>query len=350
MQDVAQSSNTLFQELSVEQDVGTALLVDEVSFRKKGKYSACVDRQYLGSLGKVDNGQVAVCLALSKGTIFSPINIKLFMPESWQENYEKRHRCHIPEKEKHISKPKMALNMIQEAKNRGIKFDYVNFDSLYGSSYESLLALENESISFIGDVKSNHTICISNDLTKEIRLTDYLQTLNDKDFQKITIRQGTKERVAAYFHQKSVKIKVKDKAVLVLELLIRKDKDGTIKYSFTNMDDDTETLAIRQGQRIFVEQNFKESKSQVGMGDYQTRSWRGFHAHMTMCCLAMLFIAKVKAENIEMELTAPQIQKAVASAIYAMSYDPKYALDIIIEQYLRYKKQKEYDRNRKQKT
>ena len=139
MYDVAQSSNTLFQELSVAQDVGTALLVDEVSFRKKGKYSACVERQYLGSLGKVDNGQVAVCLALSKGSIFSPINLKLFMPESWEEDHEKRHRCHIPKEEKHVPKPKMALDMIQEAKNRRIQFDFVNFDSLYGSSYESLL-------------------------------------------------------------------------------------------------------------------------------------------------------------------------------------------------------------------
>ena len=240
--------------------------------------------------------------------------------------------------------------MLQEAKNRRIQIDFVNFDSLYGSSYESLLALENKGISFIGDIKSNHTICLNNDLTKGIKLTDYLETLKDKDFQKITIRQGTKERVAAYFHQKTVKIQVKDKAVLVLELLIRKDKDGTIKYSLTNMNDDIETLAIRQGQRVFVEQNFKESKNQVCMGDYQTRSWRGFHAHMAMCCLAMLFIAKSKAENIEMELTAPQIQKAVASAIYAKSCDPKYALDVIFEQYLRYEKQKEYDRNRKQKT
>ena len=93
--------------------------------------------------------------------------------------------------------------------------------------------------------------------------------------------------------------------------------DGSLKYSLTNMQQDSLlTIARRQGQRVFVEKIFEEGKNQIGMGDYQVRSWSGFHKHMTLCFLAFYYMTYKKVEHGEgVLLTAPIIRKLVASTI-----------------------------------
>jgi SRSO17 transposase len=83
------------------QEVG--LLIDEVGFRKKGRHSACVGRQYLGCIGKHDNGQVAVVAGLSSGKYYCPIDVALFMPKSWQDDHIRRKKAKIPENIQHQS-------------------------------------------------------------------------------------------------------------------------------------------------------------------------------------------------------------------------------------------------------
>jgi SRSO17 transposase len=100
-----------------------------------------------------------------------------------------------------------------------------------------------------------------------------------------------------------------------LQLIIRKDLDGKLKYSLANMHQESLlTIAKRQGQRVFVEKIFEEGKNQIGMGDYQVRSWTGFHRHMTLCFLAFYYMTyqKIKYRS-DVTLTAPIIRKLVAS-------------------------------------
>ena len=66
------------------------LLIDEVGYRKKGKHSACVGHQYIGSIGKNDNGQVAVTAALSSKEFYCPVDMELFMPSDWVRDFERR--------------------------------------------------------------------------------------------------------------------------------------------------------------------------------------------------------------------------------------------------------------------
>ena len=87
-------ANQLFKGLDSDEEVG--LLFDEVGFRKKGKHSACVSRQYLGCLGKQDNGQVAVIAALSTKQYYCPIKAELSMPQAWEEDQIRRKKARIP--------------------------------------------------------------------------------------------------------------------------------------------------------------------------------------------------------------------------------------------------------------
>jgi len=319
-----------------QDDVG--LLIDEVGFRKKGKHSACVGRQYLGCLGKQDNGQVAVVAGLSSGAHYCPVDIELFMPQSWQEDINRRLKAKIPCSIAHRSKPEMALTMIEKLKLRSINFNYVGFDALYGSSYPLLKALDKIHVKFIGDVRENINMSLEpitfslpdkkqgqkgrkfkhKQIDQQLVTTKaYMESLTNGDFELIAFRDGTKEKVKASFHRRKVWVAINNEESLGLELIIRKNLDGTVKYSLSNMGQlPLVQIAKRQGQRVFVERIFEEGKNQIGMGDYQVRSWSGFHKHMTLCFLAFYYLCeqKVKYEK-DIKLTAPVIRKLVASTI-----------------------------------
>ena len=102
------------------------------------------------------------------------------------------------------------------------------------------------------------------------------------------------------------------------------------------LDDHIQELAQKQGQRIFIEQIFKEGKNQVGMGDYQIRGWNGFHNHMALSMMAMLLMAKIKMEYKEENYTSTTIKKLINTCIENKMDNPNLAIGIILEQHLRY--------------
>ena len=315
----------------------TALLIDEVGFRKKGKMSACVSRQYLGCIGKTDNGQVAVSAGLSQAKHYAPIDMQLFMPKEWEDDSVRRKKCNIPEEEKHRSKPEIAKEMIGQALKKGVKFDYVNFDALYGNATFLLEYLIDTQVDFIGDIRSDHLIYFNYSLKEKCRADKYIASLSEGDFQQIDIRKSTKGTLRAKFHYAKIQTRTTNDRWLDLILLVRKDADGKTKYSVTNMENDhIKELAQKQGQRIFIEQIFKEGKNLVGMGDYQIRGWHGFHNHMAICMMAMLLITKIKLKNSKEKYTAATIKKIVNLCIKTKIEEPQLAINLILEQHQRY--------------
>jgi SRSO17 transposase len=350
----------IFQELPVlisshfDAKKPVALLIDEVGFRKKGKNSACVGRQYLGCIGKNDNGQVAVVAGLSQDEFYCPITAELFMPESWNTDNLRRDKCGIPESIQHKTKPTMALEMILTSKKNNVNFDFVNFDALYGSSIQLLDSLMENKIFFMGDIRENIKVHQEEPLfyypetsskrgrkrefpitdSKSISVRDLSKLIDEKNWKEITLRTGTNGEIKARFYQQTIWIcsdSQKGK-VLKLKLLIRFDNDGKIKYSLSNMLNlELDELAKRQGQRVFIERIFEEGKNQVGMGDYQIRSWDGFHKHLAICFIGLYYIFYQKITNREkIQLTAPIIRKLVASSIMSNWDNPQKAIDLAI--------------------
>jgi SRSO17 transposase len=341
-----------------------------VGFRKKGKYSACVGRQYLGCLGKEDNGQVAVVSALSSDTHYCPIDVELFMPEKWEEDSVRRSKAKIPAHVRHQTKPDMALRMIRSIKKKGIRFDYVNFDALYGSSFSVIKSLDEDNICFIGDIKDNiqistEPICFTlpektvsskgrkfkNKRADQpmVSVKKYMKTLKNEDFEFIAFRKGTKQNIEGYFHQKTVWIITEGQTSFCVRLIIRKNMDGTVKYSFTNMDNEISLaqIAQRQGQRIFVEKIFEEGKNQIGLGDYQTRTWAGFHKHMTLAFLAFFYMAEQKIiHHHQIKLTAPVIRKLVSATIISRWENLDATIIACLQHLKQYQNQIQYNRNK----
>ena len=233
-----------------------------------------------------------------------------------------------------------------------MNFYYIAFNTLCGNSFRLLRTIDEKQLTFIGDSKENLKIFTGESHYEvpekqsgekgrkfkypqpdidPISVKVYQEQPDSKDFSLINRRRGTKKEVNAWFHQKQVRVEPdREGNGMKLQLLIRKDDDGTIKYSPTNDHQcGMERPAIRQGQRIFTEKVSEEGKDQIGLGDYQVRSREGFHKHIILCMLAFYYLYEQKIiYHKEVRLTAPVIRKPVASAIVSRWNDLGHPIEL----------------------
>ena len=339
------------------------ILIDEVGYRKKGKHSACVGQQYIGSIGKNDNGQVAVTAALSSQDFYCPVQMELFMPKDWETDFERRSKAGVPHNKTSESKTIIALRMIKHLFRPLSKdIECVVFDALYGYKLDFLWQLVSRKIPFVGDVRGKLAIYTCKPamripvqgkgpkFTKKrptkpsVLIKDYVDGLSKSEFQLLTVRNGTKGVIQSQYHMRRVWILHEpSNSFMSLYLLVRKDADGKIKYSLCFFNDQKVTisrLAKAQAQRAFVERVFEEGKNIVGMGDYQTRSWQGFHRHAALVSLSLLFLMeqKMKLRATIGKITAYHIQELVNATINTLcSLDQ--VIDRLVQQIPRYQKQ-----------
>lgn len=301
------------------------LLIDESGFRKKGKMSVGVMRQWLGCIGKRDNGQVGVFAALGAGRFAVPVAEQLFIPESWANDPDRCRKAKIPEEEiRHRTKIEIATDMVSRMNDLEIDYDFVAVDGLYGQSREFTVKLDDSGKTFVGDIKKNYTVYLDDPKpylperkpsargrkptklktdSKAVRVDKLVKKLKDSDWEDIEVRHATKGILEIKFYRQVVWIwdNKMDKPRKWI-LLVRKDSSDyektTFSYSLCNLPHSTpsQTLAEYDCARFWIEQGFRNGKQEAGMKDYQVRSWNGWHHHMTMVMLLMLFMMKSQIE------------------------------------------------------
>lgn len=296
-----------------------SFMMDESGFPKQGKESAGVARQYCGNLGKVDNCQVGVYLGYTDGIERLLLDKRLYLPASCIEDSNQCEKSGIPEENQVFkTKGELALEMFLEAKRNGIPGEYISMDSFYGQQPEILNKLDGEEEVYFADIPSDTRVYLEyprigipekngkrgrnpskekilDDIAIQVRV---LVNTDQLDWKVIKLRDTQRGELKINFcalrvHRISNGIPVKK----MEWLLIREELDGSnIKFTFSNDHKETplEVLAKRQNTRYFVERAIQDAKGLVGMGEYQVRSWRGWHHHMTMALLAMLFLSKLR--------------------------------------------------------
>lgn len=280
-----------------------ALLMDESSFPKKGKHSAGVKRQYCGQLGKVDNCQVGVFGALSAGSLVNLVQARLYQPG------------------KAVTKIDHAQAIIKYVKEKlKIAVQWVSFDAFYGRDAALLANLVKSGQEFVADVPDTHQVWLkpfqmrvprstggrgrkpihAKPTEPSVPLRKYIRSLGRKDWRTIVVRHQSRGKLKAKFHRRDVYLlnPLTGKRMKLI-LLIRKDPDGTIKYSLCHAPKyiRTRVLAYRQCKRYFIEQSFREAKLELGLNEYQTRSEVGWQRHMALCMLTQLFINTEKLRH-----------------------------------------------------
>ncbi len=191
----------------------TGYIIDESSHLKKGKESVGVSNQYAGVAGKVDSCQVAVYSSLVNKTRATIINEKLFLPKNWTSSKERCDKAKIPvENRTYKTKPELALEMIDEDIERGVEFDWIGGDGLYGNSTKLTKGLDERGKLYVLDVHKDILVFFEEPNIfmpekkagrgrkpkklkaegKQCRLDQYLQSLQENDFEKVKVRKTAK--------------------------------------------------------------------------------------------------------------------------------------------------------------
>jgi SRSO17 transposase len=315
---VARDAN---QFLGDEQRAG--LLIDESGFAKQGPMSVGVSRQWLGRLGKVDNGQVAVFGVLSRDRFAIPVDVKLYLPKKWTEDPKRCEKAGIPEAERVFrTKEQLALEIVSHARQNGLRYGWVGADAGYGKGPGFCLELDRMGERFVVDLHSDFPIY----------LEDPRPYLPEK-----TSRKGpkfTRYRTDA----SSIEVKAAVEGLKLCEQPVLKLRDTTrgplkvralrfpvyvwdreanqacrffllatqilgpkaeTKISLSNAPETMKlkTLAWMQLQRYWVERAFEDAKSECGMADYQVRKWSAWHHHMALVMMAMLFMLNERVRH-----------------------------------------------------
>ncbi len=297
--------------------VGVVGVIDESSFTKKGTHSAGVARQHNGRLGKEDNCQVGVFLIGVAPAGSALLDHRLFLSESWciatREAEDRRDRAHIPEGVAFRTKPRIAADLIRNIAVLGqVELDWVVADSEYGRAGHFLDELELLEQRYVLEVPVSAVFwttdpagCIpeysgrGRKPTAPMRgaartVAEVASELPASAWQALGVREGAVGPLVFEFAAIRVWGIRHRKPGPPSWLLIRRSlgAEPELKYYISNADAETplSTLALVACTRCRVEEFFEDCKSYLGMAQYETRSWAGWHHHMTLVGLAHLFV------------------------------------------------------------
>src|SRR4051795_5182461 len=297
--------------------VGVVGVVDESGFTKKGDQSAGVERQHNGRLGKEDNCQVGVFLVGVTPGGAALLDHALYLPETWCEDTpacrDRRDKVHIPERVVFQTKPRLAAGLIRmTAVLSVVALDWITADEAYGRNGEFLDELERLEHRYVVEVPVNTTVwtedpagCVppyggrgrvpTQPSRASVRsVAAVAAALPPESWQALEVRQGAKGPLCFEFVAVRVWAVRHGAAGPPIWLLVRRSLGGTPEIKYYVSDGDAATplgvLAQVACTRHEVEGYLEDAKSYLGMAQYETRSWIGWHHHMSLVAIAHLFI------------------------------------------------------------
>jgi len=279
------------------------LVIDETGFLKQGKSSCGVARQYTGSAGKITNCQIGVFAAYVSTRGHAFIDRALYLPKSWTGNSARLAATHIPEAVVFATKPALAVQMIDRAMASGVPFSWVAADAVYGVG-DVEQALRRACKGYVLGVKSNHHFG-SWSRTPAIggMARDIAQELEPAAWQRLSAGEGTKgPRLHdwAYLELADLDADEYDETKSGLwtrGLLIRRNiSDGDLAFFTTwcPAGTDIQTLVSVEGHRWAIEDSFETTKNELGLDHNETRSWHGWHRHVSLVMLAFAMMAAIR--------------------------------------------------------
>jgi SRSO17 transposase len=303
---------------------GTGLILDESGWEKSGKKSVGVSRQYIGQVGKVANGQVGVFAALSRGNQVGILQGRLYLHSEWTNDKVRCDAAGIPTDDQiYRTKPELAVEIIKTLP-ADILYDWVGGDCIYGNSLALRQHLYDIKQPFVMDVGEDLGIYL--ELPKPyippkkaagrgrtptsyvcdntpIALKNLIKEIASDKWQIITHRKGTKGDLVRKATILDVHIwkSEREEYIESVQLIISTELDGTeVKYSLCYNQEGSMPVEIalaRQMQRYWVERAFQNVKEQLGLHQYQVRSWNAWHHHIALTLMALHFILEIQQDN-----------------------------------------------------
>ena len=302
------------------------LIVDGTDFPKKGRHSVGVARQYCGATGKVDNCQASVFLAYASSQDHTLLDRRLYVPEEWfaEASRERWERCGIPDDVAFRTKPQLAWEMIEAVvESPVLPIAWVACDEAFGNNPEFLGNLERAELRYLAEVPVSTLVWRERPETEvpsaktvgrppsrrrvvvetppPLRVDQLAAQLPLSAWRKRRVKDGEKGPIEAQFARRRV-VAVRDKLPgpevwVVFRRSLSQPPELKVFLSNAPTDTPLGELVRVSGMRWAIETCFEEAKGSLGMAEYQTRSWRGWHHHMTLVILALHFLVRLQRKH-----------------------------------------------------
>lgn len=304
-------------------DDDAVLVIDETGFLKKGKASCGVARQYTGSAGKITNCQTGVFASYVSCHGHAFIDRALYLPKEWTDDPERMAAAHVSSDDVGFAtKPQIARRMIARAIAAKIPFSFVAADTVYGTG-QIETALRKAGKGYVLGVASSHVFhswgrkkFVSGAAAK------IAEDLPGAAWRRLASGDGTKgPRLHdwAYIELADLDAGEYNSAITgkwTRGLLIRRSiSDDSLAFFSTWCPKRTaiEKLVLVEGHRWAIEDSFETAKNELGLDHNETRSWHGWHRHVSLVMLAFAMMALIRhrANAATPPKTKPKVPKPV---------------------------------------
>lgn len=297
-----------------------AWIIDDTSFPKQGRHSVGVARQYCGQLGKEDNCQVAVSLSVANGHASLPVAYRLYLPQEWVNDHERRPKAGIPADVAFKTKHQIALDQLRWACTTGLSRGVVLADAAYGNNSGLRAEITALGLTYVVGILSNTTVWAAGTgplpakkwsgrgrppkrLRRDakhwpVSVKQLALALPKRAWRTIHWREGSAECLSSRFARVRVRVARRDDQRSERRpeewLLIEwpEDEKEPTKYWLSTLPENAafDRLIDFAKLRWRVERDYQDLKQEVGLDHFEGRGWRGFHHHATLCIAAYGFL------------------------------------------------------------
>jgi SRSO17 transposase len=318
-----------------------AWIIDDTGIPKKGRHSVGVARQYCGELGKQDNCQVAVTLSVASDHASLPVAFRLYLPEPWANDEERRRKAAVPADIAFQTKPQIALDQIRQAIADRVPEGIVLADAGYGNDTSFRSGLSELGLGYVVGVQGSTSVwtpgteplpakswsgtgrkpkLLRRDKSaRPVKLSELARGLPANTWQMVHWRECTRGMLVSRFTALHVRPSHRDywraepwpEEWLLIEWP-EGEKEPT-RYWLSTLPADTPiaTLVDTAKLRWRIERDFQDLKQEIGLDHYEGRGWRGFHHHAALSIAAYGFLV---AERSPIPPSAPA-RKALAASV-----------------------------------
>jgi SRSO17 transposase len=266
---------------------GFSLIIDDSGHRKSGNFTEVVGRQYIGEIGKTENGVVAVTSHLYDGIKSLPLDVELYQKADSLPGGKAD-----PEFKK---KPEIAIDLIDQSLARGYRPGIVLIDAGYGNNTSFLQGLESRQLKYIGGIAKNRKVIIQKNLNEkeEIRVDKLASSLASEAFTQIQLLLEKPRTVWVARTEIELSKLTGKKVIAIVMNTANYDEASEIDYLITNVDAEkgTEEWIVKTySERNWVEVFYREAKGWLGLKEYQVRDKRSLMRHLILVFCAYTFI------------------------------------------------------------
>jgi SRSO17 transposase len=271
-------------------DADAVLVLDETGFIKKGTKSVGVQRQYSGTAGRIENCQIGVFLGYASRHGHALIDRALYLPEVWANDPARRDAAGVPVETVFATKPHLGRQMLSRAFAAGVPCRWVTGDSVYGADYALRRSIEKSGRGYVLAVTRRQRLGFKT-------VADWLEDVPSNAWQRLSAGEGAKgPRLYdwAWLPQGADAASGWQKGLLIRRKLAQPEA-FTFYLTLAPEAAGLADLVRVAGTRWTIEASFEAAKGEVGLDQYEVRSWTGWHRPITLAMLAHAWLAVIRA-------------------------------------------------------